>query len=66
MIYNTVKHWAKKRGFTIKQLEVKAGLANGTIGRWRDYDPRIDNLMRVADVLNVSIGTLMKEAKREE
>lgn len=66
MIYNTVKYWAKKRGYTISKLEKKAGLANGVIGRWRSYYPRLDNLMRVSDALEVSLEDLMKEDPPED
>ncbi len=61
MIYENVKAIADKKGIIIYELEKKAGLGNGTIGRWNDVSPSVENLSKVAKVLNVSINTLIKE-----
>lgn len=61
MIYENVKAIADKKGISIYELEKKAGLGNGTIGKWNDVSPNVENLSKVAKVLNVSINTLIKE-----
>lgn len=60
MIYENVKALADKRGISITELEKKAELSNGAIGKWRDSSPSVENLSRVAKALNVSINTLVK------
>lgn len=65
MIYDNIKNLCKKKNLSIRQVEEKAGVANGIIGSWRTSIPRTDNLQKVADVLGVSISTLLKEPKKE-
>lgn len=60
LIYETVKAIAEKRGISLKQLEVKAGIGNGTIGKWRESAPSVDTLKKVADALDVTVSTLVK------
>ena len=65
MIYNTIYRLAQKKGMSIHQLEVKAGL-EGMIGRWREYYPSYKNLVKVADALNLSLNTLRREIEKDE
>ena len=67
MLYENICYWAKKRGLSIHQVERKAGIGNGSISRWgRDYEPKLKNLKKVADVLGVSVNTLLREEKKDE
>lgn len=50
---------ARERGMSLTQLEVAAGLGNGTIGKWDIYSPRVDRLMAVAEVLDVSVDYIL-------
>lgn len=61
MIYFNVKELADKRGITIRMLEQRTGLANGTIGKWRNKTPRISSLEAVARALKVTVNQLLKE-----
>ena len=61
MIYTNIKALADKKGLSIAEIEKRAGLGNGTIGKWREAKPLADSLAKVAKVLNVSINTLVKE-----
>lgn len=64
MLYETICWWAKKRGLSIHQVEMKAEIGNGSISRWgKDYEPKLANLKKVADALGVSVNTLLKETK---
>lgn len=59
-----IKRLCDAQGFTIQQLEAKAGVANGTIGRWgRDGKkiPSVYKVKKVADVLGVTVDELLKE-----
>lgn len=66
MIYDNICRYAVKRELTIKRLEKKSGLKNGTIGKWRTSSPTVKNLQKVADALGVSVNTLLREEKKEE
>lgn len=60
-IYDNIKRQARKKGLTISQVESKAGLAQGHIGKWNTVSPRVDSLLKVAKVLGVSANALLKE-----
>ena len=61
MIYAKIKNIASQKNISIAALEKKAGLSNGTIGKWRNSAPNVDSLIKVAKVLNVSLNTLTKD-----
>lgn len=61
LIYDNIVEISKKRNMTLRNVEKKASLANGTIGKWKTCNPQVDSLMKVAKALNVSLNTLTKE-----
>lgn len=65
MIYETISRWCRKKNISIKQLERKAGLKNGAIGKWKTCSPTLKNLEKVASTLGISVTTLILEAKKE-
>lgn len=60
MIYENIKSLADKKGMSIAEIEKKAQIGNGIIGKWRESAPNVDSLVKVAKVLNVSVNTLVK------
>lgn len=60
MIYDNIKTLADKKGLSIAEIEKRAQIGNGIIGKWKESNPNIDSLAKVAKVLNVSINTLVK------
>lgn len=58
-IYDKVKALAEKKGYNISLLEREAGIANGTISKWSECNPRVENLKKVADILKVKIEELI-------
>lgn len=46
---------------SIDELEKKAKLGQGSIGKWKTSFPKIDTLKKVAEVLNVPIDYLINE-----
>lgn len=61
MIYKNVKLLCEEQGLTIQELERKANLGGGTIGKWKDSNnPTVNNLQSVAKVLGVSVNRLIK------
>ena len=61
MIFDNIKRITDAKNISIRTLEAEAGLANGTVGKWRTSNPTIDNLMAVAKVLGVALTELLKE-----
>jgi len=66
LIYENVCRLAEKRGLTIQQLEKKAKIGNGVVCKWKTYTPRVKTLKAVADVLGVTVNTLLREGKNED
>ena len=59
-----IKQYCEAQGLTIQQLEEKANIAAGTIGRWGKDGrlmPSVDKVKRVADVLGTTVDELLKE-----
>lgn len=63
MIYDNIVTIAAEKGISIKKLEAQAGIGNGTIGKWRNSDPQVETLMKVAKALSVSLEELVKGIK---
>jgi transcriptional regulator with XRE-family HTH domain len=63
MLYENIQNIASGKTISIAELEKRAGLSNGTIGKWRDSMPKIDSLIKVAKVLDVGLSVLTKGMK---
>lgn len=50
---------ANQRNMSLPDLEIKVGLGNGTISRWKNSSPNTDKLSKVADELGVSVDFLL-------
>lgn len=60
MIYENILEIAKKKGMSLRKIEIEAGLSVGAISKWKTRSPQVDNLMEVAKVLKVPITKLLK------
>lgn len=60
-IYKKIKEICMKKGMSIRALERKTELGNGTISGWSKRNPTIENLKKVAVALDVSISELIEE-----
>lgn len=59
-----IRRLCAEQGLTIQQLEDRACIASGTVGRWgKDgkFTPSVDKVKRVADALGVTVDDLLKE-----
>lgn len=59
MIYENVVKAARERDIPITALEEKAGIGNGTIGKWKNSSPNLDTLEKVANALGVPVISLI-------
>lgn len=60
MVYETILRECEKRGITIAKLEKESGLTNGTVRKWKNGNPTLASLEKVADYLKVSVSWLIK------
>lgn len=58
-VYKNIRHLCIDKQMTIRQLEMKAGIGNGTIGKWRFQSPRLDSVQKVADALGVPLVAVL-------
>lgn len=60
-LYEKVKELAAKKTMSIAEVEKAAGLANGTIGKWRNSSNgvRLESVKAVAKALSVRIEELL-------
>lgn len=59
-VFENVKREAEKQNISIAALEVKAGVANGTISGWKTGKPYLETASKVATALGITVDELMK------
>ena len=52
----------KEKKMSRRKLEREAGLGVGTVAKWKIFDPTVQSIQKVADVLNVSVAYLTGES----
>jgi len=60
-IFTRVKDLCTERGIYIKNLEAELGFSQGSINKWRNADPTVSRLSRVAQYFGVSLEFLTGE-----
>lgn len=55
MIYQKIKKLAKEEGISIASLEKKLNIGNGTIRRWDEASPTLENISKIAKYFDISI-----------
>jgi len=58
-IYENIKRLCDEKKISITELEKKAGLGNGTIGKWKTAHPTMNSVYMVADALNVKVTKII-------
>lgn len=61
MIYKKIKDLTEKNGISISALEKKLGIGNGTIRKWNEVSPTLENISKVARYFGVSIEYFLEE-----
>lgn len=62
-IYEKIRRLCFDKHTSIRQIEIKAGLSNGTIRAWQKCNPRLNSLIAVANALEVPVEFLLKGKK---
>lgn len=62
IVYENVKKLCDEKHITVMALEKAAGIANGTVGKWkwRNAKPLAETLLKVATALGTTVDELMK------
>lgn len=58
-LYDNIVYLANLKNLTIKEIEFRAGLSNGSIRRWNETDPGISKVGAVANILGVNIESIL-------
>lgn len=66
MIYNKIKELCKEKNVSVGQVEKRAGLGNGTISKWNDSKPTVDNLLAVAKELGKPMEYFLDDGQAEK
>lgn len=59
--YENIKKYAKLRGLSLQQVAEKAGLSKNMLYQYKNMNPKIETLTKIAKVLNVSKEDLLGE-----
>ena len=65
-ILDKIKELCSQRGISIAQLEKDLGFSNKSLFAWKDTNPGIDRVKKVADYFGVSIDYLVSDEDEEE
>lgn len=65
-IADNVMRYADNQGVSLRSLERRAGISNGSIRTWNDRSPNVYYVSRVASLLDVSIYDLLRAEEKEE
>ena len=58
-IYDIVKQLADEKNMSIAEVERTAGIANGTIGKWKNGKPKLESVVKVAKALDTEISVIV-------
>lgn len=65
-LYEKIKELAAQKHISIRQLEEKLKIANGTIRRWGKTNPSAGTIAKVADYFHVSVDYLLGREEKSE
>lgn len=58
-LYERIKSICDERKISIYRIEKECGLGNGSIMKWENSSPKIDNIIKLANYFDVSIDYLL-------
>lgn len=58
-MYNKIKILCKERGTSIHAMEKELGFGGGTISRWKNSNPGLEKVLKIANYLGVSTEFLI-------
>ena len=61
MLLTNIRRLCKEKGISISKLEQATGISNGTIGRWGESSPTVENVRKVAEFFDTTVDALIHE-----
>lgn len=58
---DNIKRLCRERKLKLSELERKADLPRSSVYKWDDHTPTITKVIKVADILGVTVDELIKE-----
>ena len=64
MIYNKIMDYCNQNRLSVLAFEKKCGLANGTVGKWKDGgNPSLETLQKIVSATGIPIEEWTKESE---
>jgi transcriptional regulator with XRE-family HTH domain len=64
LIYNKIIKYCNENSLSVSAFEKKCGLANGTVGKWKDGgNPSLETLHKIVLATGIPIDEWMKESE---
>lgn len=60
MLYDKIKKECEEKNISIRVLEKEVGLGNGSISKWKNASPTVDNMKKVSDFFEKPIEYFLK------
>ena len=57
-MYNKIKILCKEKGTSVHAMEKELGFGGGTISRWKNSNPGLEKILKIANYLDVSVEFL--------
>ena len=61
MLLSNIVKLCEKKGISLAKLEKETGISNGTIGRWGESSPTVENVRKVAEFFDTTVDALIHE-----
>ena len=64
MIYSKIMYYCNQNSLSVSAFEKKCGLANGTVGKWKDGgNPSLETLQKIVSSTGIPIEEWTKESE---
>ena len=64
MIYNKIMKYCNENGLSVSVFEKKCGIANGTVGKWKDGgNPSLETLQKIVSATGIPIEEWTRESE---
>ena len=54
-MYEKVIAYCEKKHISVRGFEESCGLGNGTVARWKKYNPKLETLRKIAEATKTSL-----------
>nr|DAE34603.1 MAG TPA: repressor protein [Caudoviricetes sp.] len=58
-VYERIQELCKKKGVSVRQMEIDNGMIRGKAGKWKTYTPKADALLQLSEYFGVSTDYIL-------